>query len=442
MGKIPGISGPDHIQTKQLRIAKLANEKRERVLTSLSHHIDVYWMHEAYRRTKKGGASGVDGESAEDFEADLMENLKDLVEKLKSGNYKAPPVRRTHLEKAGGGKRPIGIPTFRDKVLQRAVCMALEPVYEQDFYNFSYGFRPGRSPHQAIEAMRDFLWDRRGGWVVELDISGFFDAIDHGKLRECLDNRVRDGVLRRAIDKWLRAGVMEDREVFSTEKGTPQGGVISPLLANIFLHEVIDSWFAKEVAPRVKTSSKIVRYADDVLMAFGSYSAAKKVLEVTRKRFAKYGLELHPEKTRIIDFRRPVGKKRSKQPDGIPRTFDFLGFTFFWGKGRRGFWVLKNKTRKKSFQSGLRDISEWCRANRHEKVFWQHRKLSEKLKGHYAYFGRRCNSPAMERFRYQVCKIWRYWLRRRSQQRHLSWKQFYERLTKTPLPSPRITVRR
>lgn len=439
MGKIPGISGPDHIVTKQLRIAELARRMPDRVLTSLAHHIDVAWMYEAYRRTKKGGATGVDGQSAADFEKNLMDNLRALVEGLKSGSYKPPPVGRKYLKKKDGGQRPIGVPTFSDKVLQRAVSMLLEPLYEQDFHEFSYGFRPSRSAHQAIDAMRDHLWEIKGGWLVEVDIKGFFDGIDHAKLRECLAKRMGDGVLKRAIDKWLRAGVMEDGVILRSEKGTPQGGVISPLLANIFLHEVMDDWFAKVVKPRVGPAARMVRYADDILVIVQTEKEAQRVLAATRNRFAKFGLELHPEKSKIVDFTRPPWKGSPKGAE--PGTFNFLGFTFYWGKSQKGFPAIMNRTRKESLRAGLKEISAWCEKNRHEKVAWQFSKLNEKLRGHYGYFGRRGNIGCLTCFRHQVGKIWRFWLNRRSQQRHLSWTKFYVRLKANPLLHPWITHR-
>lgn len=441
MGKIAGIQGPDHIQTKQLRIAQLAKERPEQVFTSLAHYIDVFWMHEAYRRTKKGGATGVDGETAKDFEQDLMGNLKNLVEMLKSGSYKAPPVRRIYLEKGDGKKRPIGIPTFADKVMQRAVTMVLEPLFEQDFYWFSYGFRPEKSAHQGIDAVCGDLWKSRGGWVVELDIKGFFDNIDHKALRTFLDQRVRDGVLRRAIDKWLCAGVMEDGSLQLSKKGTPQGGVISPLLANILLHGLVDKWFIDEVLPRVP-EAKLCRYADDIIMTFRSERDAKRILAVTRKRFTKFGLELHPEKTRIIDFRCPLRKPKDISREQRPGTFDFLGFTFYWCIGLSGFWCLKTRTRKGKLRESLRDISDWCRKNRHRKVKWQHQKLCEKLKGHYAYFGRTGNTPMLKNFFYGVCRTWYRWLARRSQKRYLGKIEFFNRLCRNPLPSPKIVHRR
>ena len=439
MGKIPGIRGPAFIQTRQLRIAKLAKCPEPRALTSLAHHIDVFWMHEAYKRTRKDGAVGVDGETAAEFEKDLTGNLKTLVEELKSGNFKAQPVKRKMLEKADGGQRPIGIPTLRDKIMQRAVVMVMEPLYEQVFHDFSHGFRPGRSMHQTIEVMRNLLWERRGGWLVEVDIRGFFDNIDHRKLRECLDIRMRDGVLRRAIDKWLRAGALDGETLYTFEEGTPQGGVISPILSNIFLHEVMDDWFVKDVMPRV-SSAKMIRYADDLIMIFDTKAEAERVLEVTRKRFAKFGLELHPEKTRIVNFRKPPWKGYAKGEK--PGTYDFLGFTFYWYRCRKGTWIIGNKTRRKSFRGGLRNISEWCAKHRHKKVLWQHKELGQKIQGHYSHFAIPGNSRSLSLYLYQVKRIWGFWLRRRSQKKHLSWKVFYERLTRNPLPAPRIARHR
>lgn len=398
-------------------------------------------MYEAYNRTKKGGAVGVDQQSSKDFEANLMDNLKDLLEKLKSGNYKAPPVKRIYLEKGNGKKRPIGIPTFADKVMQRAVVMVLEPIYEQDFKAFSHGFRPNRSAHDAIDAIKEGLWNSGGGFVVEVDISGFFDNIDHGVLRTFLDQRVRDGVIRRAIDKWLRAGIMEDGTFQNSKLGTPQGGVISPLLANIFLHELMDTWFVNEVSPRVR-GAQIVRYADDIVMCFETEADAKKVLDVTHKRFNRFGLTLHPEKTKIVRFLRPRLYNAPKSKEKKPGTFDFLGFTIYWGKGRKGYWCLMSRTKKDKLRKALSEVNDWCKTNRHKKVLWQWEKLSQKLNGHYAYFGRTGNGQMLNAFRLGVTRIWYKWLSRRSQKKYLSNTEFYQRLKRKPLPSARIIHRR
>lgn len=439
MGKIPGMQGPAHIQTKQRRIAYLARERPDLIFTSLAHHVDVHWMYEAYVQTKKKSAPGVDGKTAEDFEQKLEENLKVLVEQLKSGNYKAPPVRRIYIDKGNGSKRPIGIPTFADKVMQRAVKMILEPLFEADFYDFSYGYRPGRSPHMAIKAASEHLYKVRGGWVIEVDISGYFDNIAHGALRSILDQRVKDGVLRRSLDKWLRAGVFEEGIVSSKDVGSPQGAVISPLIANIYLHEVVDKWFVTEVQPRVP-GAKIFRFADDMIMSFDSERAAQRVLKALKKRFEKYGLKLNEEKTRIVDFRRPILEKPNRwRPK--PGTITFLGFDLYWALGRKKFWCLKKKTRAKKLREAAKGISEWCRKNRHKKVNWQHKKLSEKLRGHYQYFGITGNMPSLLDYYYAVGRAWYRGLRRRSQKKHLSKTEYFKRLKRNPLPRPKIVHR-
>src|SRR6202049_1321557 len=295
-------SGSITVSTKLERIAKLAREIPQAAFTTLAHHIDIDWLKEAYRRTRKDGATGVDGQSAEDYAANLEDNLRSLLERAKSGTYRAPPVRRVHIPKSGGQTRPIGIPTFEDKVLQRAVAMVLEAIYEQDFLDCSYGFRPGRSAHQALNNLWHELMKMGGGWVYEVDIQSFFDELDHGQLRSFLDRRVRDGVLRRTTDKWLKAGVMEEGRRSYPEAGTPQGGVISPLLANVYLHEVLDTWFEREVRPRLRGQACLLRYADDFVVVFAMEQDASRVAAVLAKRFARFGLRLHPDQTRLIPF--------------------------------------------------------------------------------------------------------------------------------------------
>ncbi len=313
-----GTPRPIDVSTKLLRIAKLAREDPKRALTTLAHHIDIEFLREAYRRTRKDGATGVDGQTAEDYEKNLEDNLRSLLDRFKSGTYRAPPVRRVYIPKGDGKKtRPIGIPTFEEKVLQRAVAMVLEAIYEVDFYYFSFGFRPRRGAHDALAYLWKELMARGGGWVLEVDIKGFFDTLDHGHLRTFLDRRVRDGVLRRAIDKWLKAGVLEDGKLLHPETGSPQGGVISPILANVYLHEVLDRWFEEVVRPRLRGEAFVVRYADDFVIVFALESDARRVLEVLPKRFGKYGLTIHPEKTRLVRFLRPrresTGKGRDRQ---------------------------------------------------------------------------------------------------------------------------------
>jgi RNA-directed DNA polymerase len=431
-----------NISTRLRRIAKLAREDRHRVLTSLAHHIDEYFLGEAFARIRKDGAPGVDGQTARDYAENLGANLRSLLSRLKSGSYKAPPVLRAYIPKDGGKPRPIGIPTLEDKILQRAVTMVLEAIYEEEFLLCSYGFRPRRSAHQALKAFRDGMMSMKGGWVYEVDIQNFFGELVFAHLRSFLDLRVRDGVLRRAIDKWLKAGVMEDGVVHHPEKGTPQGGVISPLLANLYLHEVLDKWFETVVKPRLKGKAFLVRYADDFVIVFAEEADARRVASVLPKRLGRYGLSLHPEKTRLVRFERPP---RGPLPpwEISPETFVFLGFTHFWARSRRGNWVVKRKTAPGRISRTLRTIGEWCRKHRHYPLRWQHQKLSAKLRGHYAYFGIKGNSDALAAVYWFVCRAWQRALKRRSNRRRLRWKKFLRRvLHNYPLPSPRIVHHR
>ncbi len=427
-----GTPRPDPISPRLQRIAELARQMPTTALTSLSHHIDIDFLREAHRRTRKDGATGVDGRTAAEYESNLDENLGKLLDRFKSGSYRAPPVRRVHIPKGNGKSRPIGIPTFEDKILQRAVAMVVEAVYEQDFKDFSWGFRPGRRMHDALAGLRSWLMSRGGAWVVEVDIQGFFDALPHADLRDFLDQRVRDGVVRRAIGKWLNAGVMEGGVVRRGSTGTPQGGVISPLLANVFLHHVFDVWLDEEVRPRSRGEIFVVRYADDIVIACVREDDARRVMNVLPKRFGKYGLTLHPEKTRLIRFTRPNG---SDDDDG-PTSFDLLGFTHHWAKSRKGYRVIKQRTAKDRFRRGCQAAAQWCRSHRHLPVDVQARILGAKLRGHYNHFGIKGNSRALGRFFHIVRRIWFKWLNRRSQKRHMTWERFEVLLERYPIPPP------
>lgn len=434
-GKMKETLSSLNISTKLERIAKLAREVRGAALTTLAHSIDIEWLHEAHRRTRKDGAAGVDGQTAQEYAAKLDENLAALLNRAKSGDgYRAPPVRRVHIPKGDGQKtRPIGIPTFEDKILQRAVVMVLEAVYEQEFHACSYGFRPGRSAHQALQALWEQTMKMGGGWVLEADIESFFDSVNHTKLREILQRRVRDGVLLRLIGKWLNAGVLEGGNVHHPEAGTPQGGVISPLLANVYLHEVLDEWFEHEVRPRLHGRCFLVRYADDFVIVFEREDDARRVMDVLPKRFGKYGLRLHPKKTRLVPFRRPSPPPRG---DDGPVSFNLLGFTHFWAKSRKGNWVVKRKTMSARFSRTLRDIATWCRTHRHLPLREQHVALSRKLRGHDAYYGITGNSPMLAALRNWVRRIWLKWLARRSN-RPWNWDRMARVLAAFPLPPGR-----
>jgi group II intron reverse transcriptase/maturase len=403
--------------------------------TTLAHNIDLDWLREAYRQTRKDGAAGIDGQTARDYAANLEANLQSLLDRAKSGRYQAPPVRRVHIPKAGSTTetRPIGIPTFEDKVLQRAVAMILEAIYEQDFLDCSYGFRPGRSAHQALDALWHHLMRLGGGVVLEIDIRKFFDHLDHGHLCAFLRQRVRDGVLLRLIGKWLKAGVMEDGTWTRSDRGSPQGGVVSPIAANLYLHHVLDCWFEEVVKPRLRGRAHLIRYADDAVIVFQREDDARRVLDVLPKRFGKYGLTLHPEKTRLVPFHRPPPTGRGSPVR--PGTFDVLGFTHYWGRSRKGNWVVKRKTAKSRLRRALQAINWWCRRYRHLPVREQWLELSAKLRGHNAYYGILGNTPSLRRFRYQVTRLWRKWLCRRSDKARIPWETYGRLEQRYPLPS-------
>jgi RNA-directed DNA polymerase len=416
------------VSTRRQRIAALAQQSPPMGFTSLAYFIDLDWLRAAYQRTRKDGATGVDGQTAAEYAANLEKNLQALLDRAKSGTYRAPPVQRVHIPKGTGSEtRPLGIPTFEDKVLQRAVVMALEPIYEQDFLPCSYGFRAGRSAHQALQELWQQTMRVNGGWVLEVDIRKFFDTLDHAHLRELLRQRIRDGVLLRLIDKWLKAGVLEEGCLTHPEAGTPQGGVISPLLANIFLHHVLDVWFETEVKPRLKGHSFLIRYADDFVIGFANEADARRVLEVLPKRMARFGLTSTPP------------PRDASGPGTQPGTFDLLGFRHYWGRSWRGNWVVKRQTMPSRFGRALRKIALWCRVCRHLSIAEQHQALSLKLRGHYAYFGITGNYEALHRFRDAVRRLWRRWLSRRSgDYSTMAWDDFAAVLQSYPLPPAQV----
>lgn len=433
-GKMSETPSSENISTKLERIAKLAKTTPGVALTTLAHNIDLEWLSEAYRRTRKDGAVGIDEQNGRQYAENLEENLRSLLDRAKSGSYRATPVRRAYIPKGNGESRALGIPTFEDKVLQRAVVMVLEAVYEQEFFDCSYGSRPQRSAHQALDELHNRTTWIAGGTIIELDIRKYFDSIDHAKLQAVIRQRVRDGVILRLIGKWLNAGVMEERVLKFIETGTPQGGVISPLLANIYLHTVLDTWFEGEIKPRLRGRATVVRYVDDAVALFEYEEDARRVMNVLPKRFERYGLTLHPDKTRLVPFKRPDRKRPSDGPKG-PRSFDFLGFTIHWGKSLAGKWVVRERTARDRFKRGLVRIFEWCCRNRHKPLEEQQRTLRSKLRGHYQYYGRCGNLDRCRVFWFRVKQLWRKALCRRSQ-RHLTWEAMERLLERYPLEGP------
>jgi group II intron reverse transcriptase/maturase len=423
------------VTTKLQRLAEQANHNPERVFTNLAHLIDVDFLREAYRHTRKSSAAGIDGVTAKQYAERLDENVRDLHERLRSGRYQAAPVVRVWIEKEDGGQRPIGKPAFEDKIVQRAVAMLLEAIYEQDFSDSSYGFRPGRSPHDALRDLRTHCMEEGIGWIVDADVRGYFDSIDRTRLREVLRQRVNDGRIMRLIGKWLRAGVMEDGVLQHPETGVVQGGVISPVLANIFLHYVLDGWFEREVQPRLTGKSFLTRFADDWIIGCELEADAQRLMAVLPKRFARFGLSLHPEKTVLIRFRKPTTRKGSGDGNG---TFDFLGLTHYWTRSRRGYWVILRRTARKRLHRTKKVLWRWCRANRHLPLKDQHRMLCQKLRGHFQYYGIQGNYRLLSEVRQHAEEAWRYWLSRRSHKSAISWEKFQKLKAVFGLPIPQI----
>jgi len=360
MGETPG---SPTVSMKLQSMATQAKRYPEMVFDNVFPLIDRECLLEAYRLTRKNSAPGVDKVTAKQYAENLDDNLRDLHERLRDNRYVAPPVERVWIEKEGGKKRPIGKPCFEDKIVQRAVVMILEAIFDQDFQECSHGFRKGHSPHQALHTLREPCRKLNINWRVGADVSGCFDTIEPGHLRACLKQRVNDGGILRRIGKWLKAGVREAGTLTYPDKGTPQGGVASPILANVLLHHVLDEWFVKDVQPRMKGRCFLTRFADDFIIGFEEEADAHRVMEVLPKRFGRFSLTIHPEKTVLVEFKKPPCRERSANGKG---TFDFLGFTHYWAKTRRGYWVIKRKTVGKRLRRFMQEIWTWCRENRHE----------------------------------------------------------------------------
>jgi RNA-directed DNA polymerase len=433
---------PENVSTKQERIAKLARSNPAMAFISLNHYLDHEWVRYAYECTRKDGAVGVDGQTAEEYAANLEQNLLSLIDRLKSGRYKAPPVRRHYIPKSdGSGERGLGIPCFEDKIAQRAIVMLLEPIYEHDFRDCSFGFRPGRNAHQALQAVWKGIMGRGGRWVLDVDVRKYFASISHAKLRELLARRVMDGVVRRMIDKWLKAGVLEEGQLYYPEAGTPEGGVISPLLANVYLHYVLDEWFTQQVQPRLRGPSTLVRYCDDFVALFAYKDDAERVLEVLGKRLGKYGLQLHPDKTRMVDFRFRDRAPHEGEASTMATTFDFLGFTHVWARSRKGKALVQQQTAKARLARAIKAIDQQCRVMRHWPLREQHKRLCQMLRGHYAYYGISGNSKRLGNLHERVRRCWQKWLSRRSNHSSVTWVAFARILAHLPIPRPRIVHR-
>ncbi len=424
------------METRLARIAEVAKAKPEEKFTSLSHLINKEMLTECHGQLEKRKAAGIDKVSKGDYEQNLGANIEDLIARMKRQAYKPQEVRRTYIEKPGSEKkRPLGIPAYEDKLVQRAIVTILNAIYEQDFLDCSFGFRPGRSCHDALKVLSHAIENGKVNYIVDADIKGYFDNVDHEWLMKFLKHRIADPNILRLISRILKAGVMEAGIRYDTPEGTPQGGVISPLLANIYLHYVLDLWFYKTVRRKSRGQAYMVRYADDFVCCFEHEDDARNFYEDLKTRLAEFKLTVAEEKTKII----PFGKREN--PDNQEgNTFDFLGFTHYIGKSRHGKPRLKRKTSIKKSRASIQKCKEWIRHNRHLPAQELMSKLSVKLNGYYRYFGITDNARAIQKFIYQVTKMLFKWLNRRSQRKSFSWEKYLRFLKKYPLPRPRIYV--
>jgi RNA-directed DNA polymerase len=421
-----------------LKVVERAQREPEGRFHALAHLIDMPALERAYRRQRADAAVGIDGVTKEQYGQALEVNLQDLHARLKAKRYRHQPIRRVHIPKAQGKTRPIGISAFEDKVVQDAVREVLEAIYEQDFLGCSYGFRPGRSAHDAVRTLEQIVHRGEVRWIFEADIVSFFDSLDRTELKKMLEVRVADGSLLRLIGKCLHVGVLDGEAVLEPEWGTVQGSVLSPLLGNVYLHYVLDRWFETEVKPRLRGKATLIRYCDDFIIGFEREEDARRVRAVLEKRLGRFGLTLHPDKTRLLPFWRPPTTQQGGQG---PATFDFLGFTFYWRRTRTGHWRMGCKTRRASLRRAKQAIYDWCRRHRHQPVKAQHAALGRRLRGHFNYFGVSGNFRSLLRLVEATKRAWYKWLCRRSQRKRLTWERFTDLLRQKPLPHPRITVR-
>jgi RNA-directed DNA polymerase len=420
------------------RVRAVARRDKKVRFTALLHHVDVPLLTQSFYSLKSGAAPGSDGVTWQQYEADLDTRIKDLHRRIHTGSYRAIPVKRAYIPKADGQMRPLGIAAVEDKIVQHAVVTVLNQVYEADFLGFSYGFRPGRSAHDALDALHVGITEKRVNWVLDADIRGFFDTISHEWLVKFVEHRIADPRVVRLIQKWLRAGVSEDGRWSETTVGTPQGAVVSPVLANVYLHYVFDLWVQQWRKRHAKGDVVVVRYADDFVLGFQHRHEAERFLNDLKERFKKFGLELHPDKTRLIEFGRFAAENRQRRGDGKPETFDFLGFTHFCGVKRQArTFLLKRKTTVKRMRARLRAIGDILYRGRHRPFHKQAEWLSRVVMGYFRYFAVPGNIDALESFRTQVVRYWLTALRRRSQKHRLTWEVFGPRVCRL-IPHPRI----
>jgi RNA-directed DNA polymerase len=418
-------------------VRKAARERKEMKFTALLHHLTVGLLRDSFYALKRKAAPGVDGVTWEEYETGLDDRLVDLHNRVHRGAYRAQPSRRVFIPKPDGRQRPLGVAALEDKVVQQAVVTILNQIYEEDFRGFSYGFRPGRSQHQALDALYVAITRKKVNWILDCDIRGFFDNLSHDWLLKFVQHRVADRRMLRLIQKWLRAGVLEEGEWKNTEMGTPQGSVASPLLANIYLHYVFDLWVDVWRKKCAQGDVVVVRYADDNVLGFQHRADADRFLTEFRERLRKFGLELHPDKTRRIEFGRFAEHNRKQRGEGKPEAFDFLGFTHISGKDRKGGYAVKRKTISKRMRAKLLEIKQQFRRRMHEPVAQTGRWLRSVVQGYFNYHAVPGNTDSLSAFRYRVIRLWRTILIHRGQKHHLTWARM-QRLADRWIPKPRV----
>jgi group II intron reverse transcriptase/maturase len=421
------------------RIAALARQDPKRQFTSIAHLLTPEALYQAFKNLRKDASPGVDGVTYREYQEDVRERIQDLHERLKSKRYRAQPLRGIEIPKEDGRKRKISIPSLEDKIVQKATAEVLNAIHEQDFLGCSFGGRPGRGPHDALDEVGSIICRKGITHVLEADITGYYDAIVRDQLMEMIERRIRDGSILRLIRKWIHVGVIKEGRLLHTKTGTGQGQVISPVLANIYLHYVLDEWFENEVKPRLRGEAHIVRYIDDFVICFQSREDAERVQKVLSKRLGKYGLTLHPEKTRLIEFGRTALQKWERRKGKKPDTFDFLGFTHVCARSRKGKFTIHVRTMKTRLQRRMTEVSRWCRKHRHDPVGEQCEDLNKKLRGHYQYYGRPTNFHGIWKYYRGVRHVWRKWLNRRTRGKTLPWEEYAKLLKRHPLLRPRIT---
>lgn len=426
----------DHRSPGLLKVMERAKDP-EFVFLSLAHLVDEDALTRAFHRLRKDAAAGVDGITKEQYEQSLGDKIRDLHGRLRMMRWRHQPIRRVHIPKDNGKTRPIGISTIEDKIVQDALREILEAIYEPVFRECSYGFRRGRNAHDALRSINRMMYKGEANWILEADIVSFFDSIDRTMLMEMLQERVVDGSLKRLVGKCLHVGILDGNDYSEPDEGTVQGSVLSPLLGNVYLHHVLDVWFERDVLPRLQGKATLVRYADDLVIGFEREDDAKRVMEVLAKRFERFGLTLHPDKTRLVPFQRPDRRDRSGKG---PATFDFLGFTHYWRRARSGHWTPGAKTRTASLRRFIVTVADWCRSHRHEPVKEQHAALTRRIAGHFNYFGINGNVRCLRHVQRVCGVVWHKWLNRRSQRARKNWDQFNDLLRTHPLPKAAVYV--